>query len=394
MRRAPWLLLALVVAIDLFSIVLYLLGAASGEAFLTLPLLGYAIVGALAGSRDPRNAIAWVFLALALVTAIAVFCEAYTIAAEGDAASLTGGVVAAWFSSWAQYVWLALGAIFVPLLFPDGRLPSRRWRALIFLAIAAVALSASRTALTPGQVDSPETRAPNPLGIGGAERALDVAEAVGTGLGGICIVAAGVSLLVRLRRARGARRQQLKWFVFVAGLMVVAVLIAGISTVAETEVTNRIGAVGWYSWLFFLLFGVPATLAIAIFRYRLYDVDVVINRTLVYGLLTALLAGAYFGFVLFFQLALNPLTEENELAVAASTLAVAALFRPGRRRIQALVDRRFYRRKYDATQALAVFSARLREEIDLDALRVELTGAVRETMQPRHISLWLREAGR
>ena len=204
------------------------------------------------------------------------------------------------------------------------------------------------------------------------------------------------SVVVRLRQARGDERQQIKWFAYVAALLGAAMLLALVAEIlhqaAGVDATwgYVLGAGGWFSALFLVIFGIPIAAGIAIFRYRLYDIDVVVNRTLVYGVLTVSLTLLYAGGVLLLQLLLQPLTEESDLAIAGSTLAVAALFRPLRSRIQALVDRRFYRRRYDAARTLEAFGARLRDELDLDTLSVVLRGVVRETMQPAHVSLWVR----
>jgi hypothetical protein len=199
--------------------------------------------------------------------------------------------------------------------------------------------------------------------------------------------AAAASLVIRFRRSRGEERQQLKWVTAAAALFVV-IFVTPSDQIAGDDV-------GFATLLVGLLI-IAGAVAIAMLRYRLYDIDVVINRTLVYGALTATLAAAYLGGVLLLQLALRPLTESSNLAIAGSTLAVAALFRPARSRIQHAVDRRFYRRKYDAQRTLEAFSARLRDQVDLGALNSELSAVVTETLQPAHVSLWLRasEAGR
>ena len=204
--------------------------------------------------------------------------------------------------------------------------------------------------------------------------------------------------MIRFRRSRGVERLQLKWFAYagllaLAGLMLapVSVLLGGAqSGEAGGALVDVLGPIGWFTALFAIVLGIPAATGVAILRHRLYDIDLVINRTLVYGALTVTLLAAYLGSVLLLQLALSGLTEDSGLAVAASTLAVAALFRPARRRIQAAVDRRFYRRKYDAARTLERFGTRLRDEVDLDALGSELSGVVAETMQPASVSLWLR----
>ena len=276
---------------------------------------------------------------------------------------------------------------FVLLLFPTGRLPSRRWRFLKWVVLAAGA-----TTLTLGLFSRDSGQGPieNPLAVGGA-----IGEAISImGLGGIMIIfssfiLSALSLVVRYHRANGVERQQLKWIALVAvfngGLIVVDLL--GL----DRLLGRLLGGTLWNVLDVVSLASLYVAVGIAILRYRLYDIDVLINRALVYGPLTAMLALVYFGGVIGLQSVLRGLTgQESTLAVVASTLAIAALFSPLRRSVQALVDRRFYRRKYDAAKTLAAFSARLREETDLDALGQDLVGVVRGTVQPEHASLWLR----
>ena len=284
---------------------------------------------------------------------------------------------------------------FLLILFPDGRLPSARWRVVAWLSAGVIVIVTLSEAFRPGELAAARG-VDNPYGIAVAEHMpLRLAGGMNVLLV-LCILAAATSVVLRFRRARGRERLQIKWFAYAGALVavllglamageLVADLLGAERPLGLRLVENAVSASA---------VGLPLAIGIAVLRHDLYEIDVVINRTLVYGVLTVILAGTYLGLVLLLQLALSPLTEGNELAVAGSTLAVAALFRPARRRIQALVDRRFYRRKYDATQTLAAFSARLREEVELDTLSAELRGVVHETMQPAHVSLWLREAGR
>jgi hypothetical protein len=216
----------------------------------------------------------------------------------------------------------------------------------------------------------------------------------------LCIVASAVSLVLRYRRSEGEVRQQIKWIAFVssfAGLIYLVALASPFILFPEL-LSNEAGLAPTPLWFDILVSvallgfaGVPVAIGFAVLKYRLYEIDLIINRTLVYGSLTATLVAAYFGCVVLFQGALRALTGEgSQLAVVASTLAIAALFNPLRRRIQGFIDRRFYRKKYDAAKTLETFSARLRDETDLDALSGDLVGVVRETMQPAHVSLWLR----
>lgn len=397
-KLLAWSLLGLWLFLVVLDAVLELTGALnSDELVLAFLTSGYAVVGTLVASRQPRNPIGWLMSALAVVLLLSGLAAGYVEPVDDPLERFAGGLVLS-FYTWNEDIWIPLVGVFLPLLFPDGRLPARRWRPLLWLAIAGVAFGAASGALAPGVVDSSEWPGlENPYGVGGAAGSvLEVLNVVGAVFLAIGVVGAAAAVVVRFRRARGEARQQLKWFAYVAGLLGVALLVALAAVVAEASGAKEttwayvIGAVGWLTALFAILVGLPVAIGLAVFRYRLYDIDVVVNRTLVYGALTALLVGTYFGLVLLFQLALDPVTDGNEFGIAVSTLAVAALFRPARRRIQGAVDRRFYRRKYDAARTLEAYSARLRDHVELEALAAELRGVVSETMQPAHVSLWLR----
>jgi hypothetical protein len=247
-----------------------------------------------------------------------------------------------------------------------------------------VLMGAVLSALSPGPISVGLGPVRNPLGVESLPSFIKGVERVVNTL----LFAAVISLFIRLRRARELERQQIKWFVYATALTICG----GILTYPVSE------AIGsqWLKWIGFVPFivgvmAIPISMGIAILRYRLYEIDTLINRTLVYGALTAILAGVYFGGIVLLQGVFVALTgERSTLAVVASTLAIAALFNPLRRRVQGFVDRRFYRRKYDARKTLETFSAKLRDETDLDALDAELVGVVRETMQPAHVSFWLR----
>jgi hypothetical protein len=295
-------------------------------------------------------------------------------------------VVGAWVNGWYWFVFIVLAFIFLPLYFPDGRLPSRRWLPVAVIsgagALIIVVLGMLADTLAGQDIDY---RIENPIGIEGLAHVEDmplVIGALGVTLAVGC-VGAVAAVVVRLRRSGGVERQQMKWFLFATA----PILTFPIADLLPGIVSGLV--LGW------LLIGLPTAIGIAVLRYRLYDIDVVINRTLVYGTLTATLAAVYLGSVVGLQRLLSPMTGEgNQLSIVASTLLIAALFGPLRRRLQAFIDRRFYRNKYDARKTLESFSARLRGSSDLDGLNEELLAVVGETVQPQHASLWLREPER
>jgi hypothetical protein len=383
--RLAWTLCGLATAATLLASVLRILIAGAshdvpadldvgaGDLVWPVAVLGFAFVGALVASRQPGNAVGWIFCIGAVAFSLSGLAESYAVYTlfADPGGLLGGGETMAWVSVW---VWVLGGVqliILFPLLFPNGRLLSPRWRPVVWAAIAALVSLSVGIAFTPGPFDDfPQVE--NPYGVGGAAGDLFSAmQGLGWLLLILSLIASATSLVLRFRRSRGVERLQLKW-VAAAGVVLVACFLL------------------WEVWEGMAPLGIVAMVVaagIAILRHRLYDIDVVINRTLVYGALTATLAGTYAGLVLLLQLVLSP---GSDLAIAGSTLAVAALFRPARARIQAMVDRRFYRRKYDAQLTLEGFSGRLRDEVELDSLSAALRKVVTETMQPAHVSLWLR----
>ena len=341
---------------------------------------GMTAIGALVASSRPGNPIGWIFCAAGVMLALPSFEQEYADWASEEPGSLPAGAALGWVAQWIWVPALAAVLVFVFLLFPDGRLPSPRWRPVALLGAATAALFVAEQALRPGSLDNSPAYE-NPVGVDGLGDAIRFAEYPTLAAFGVAVVASIASLPLRLRRARGDERRQLKWFAYGAAVAGVCVLIGGPlwTSVPGLRILVPAG-----------LMALTLSVLIGILRHRLYDIDVVINRTLVYGALTAALVAAYVGSVLLLQLVLSPLTEESDLAIAGSTLAVAALFRPARARIQGLVDRRFYRRRYDASRTLEGFAARLRDEVELDAISADLRGVVGETMQPAHVSLWLR----
>jgi hypothetical protein len=360
------------------------------DVLFALGFVAYAAVGALIAARHPRNAVGWLFCAAGLLIPLNGLLWAYAIYSV-HGAHLPGEEAVAWAFAWSSDPLLVL-LVLLLLLFPNGRFVSPRWRRVGQAALALTLLWALAIALDPGplyNIDAVE----NPLGIDAAGRAGDVIAAAGWVVDGLLFMAGGLSLVLRYRRAVALERQQIKWLA-AAGALVVAMVLA-LTTLELTVGAERGAPEVITSFIAFVaVAGIPVAVGIAMLRHRLYDVDLVINRTLVYGGLTATLAGAYVATVLLLQLLLDPVTERSDLAIAGSTLAVAALFRPARSRIQQAVDRRFYRRKYDAARTLEGFGAHLRDEVALESLSIELRSVVADTMQPAHVSLWLREVGR
>jgi PAS domain S-box-containing protein len=358
----------------------------------TVIAISFSTVGAIITPRlPPQNPIGWIFCSIGVIAGMRLFVSEYaivTLLAEPSSvpAMLPGGEVVAWISSWLWVSHIGL-FVFLALLFPDGRLPSSRWRPFGWLVGVVVVTGMVAVALWP------ETAAGfdlinHPLGI---EVATDTVNPVETILYALGLIAAA-SLLVRLRRSIGVKRQQVKWFAYAVAVLATSAILA--------YVVSESVRVVWLEWVSFMLViasvvGLPVAVGIAILRYRLYNIDLLLNRTLVYGALTAVLAAVYFGIIVLFQALFRAFTgQESQLAVVVSTLAIAALFTPLRLRIQSFIDRRFYRRKYDARKTLEAFSAKLRTETDLDALSSDLIEVIRETMQPTRVSLWLKSPER
>ena len=369
------------------------------EHLLRLPtMFGAVALGVLIVARQPRNRYGWLWLLFGLNYVFRQAAETYAgyaIVTRGGALPL--GLEAAWLADRAWFLYITITP-FLLVLFPEGRFPSRRWRIsgwLVILSSLASMLSSSFIPWPGGAANGPFE---NPFVLIEGPLAVSIADywAVPLSFVFIAIIAAALTVLRRLRRARGEERLQLKWFTlgasFVGLLMVINVTYASWLVLAEApefvplwvwDLANQIAYVA--------LFG---GIAVAILRYRLYDVDLVIRRTLVYGILTAVLLLIYFGTILALQSALLILTNrsQSELVTVLSTLAIASLFNPLRTRIQAFIDRRFYRSKYDAQRTLVLFGKTLRSAVELDVLTDDLVQIVRETLQPEHVSLWLHTA--
>jgi hypothetical protein len=364
--------------------------------FLTFP-----IVGALIASRRPRNPIGWICLADGLLWMVLAVTDTYSVYGVTKPGSVPFPVAVGTLSN--QWLWMptvGLLGIYLLLLFPDGKLPSKRWRPLAWLSGVVIVLFSVAEGLTPGPLEN-QGGVQNPFGLEGLPW-LSIAGYVVAPLLPLCILASAVSLVLRYRRSRGEVRLQIKWVAFVASSSGLLYLIAMVSSLAVQVGSND--SVPQFPWWADILFsvavlgfaGVPVAIGFAVLKYRLYDIDIIINRTLVYGSLTATLALVYFGGVATMQTLFRALTgqeQQPQLAVVVSTLAIAALFNPLRKRIQSFIDRRFYRRKYDARRTVEAFSARLRDETDLETLNRDLAEVVEEALQPAHVSLWLRSDG-
>lgn len=341
--------------------------------------LTFSLVGALIVTRDPGNRIGWLMIAVGLGFALSVFTSDYPGAtADGLRFTRPLGLYVAWASTWIG--WLPLGSLFLlVLLFPTGTLSGKRWEPLLWLGLSAWTGLNLLSAIQSGPTNPGTIRAPNPLGI---------VNVPGLVIGVVTVAAlasmvlAVVSLILRFRSARGDVRQQLKWFTYGAALTI-ACNIGGFLTLW----TNALVVALWLTSAAAL----PIFIGVAIMRYRLYEIDALINRTLVYGSLTVSLGLVYLGGVLALQGATRAAVgRSSDLTIVLVTLAVATLFNPWRRRLQTFIDRRFYRRKYDAVQTLASLSGRLRDNVDVLSVRHEILTVVDETMQPAHTSLWLR----
>jgi hypothetical protein len=405
LRRLAWALFAVTVGLFVVGIVLAPTTDQSGTSdwelselgayLFVVAMLSFAAVGVLIAVRLPKNAIGWLLLAIGFSWGLVVATDGYLIrATELSPGSLPNPSLVAAISGSLWVLPIGLMGNYLILLFPDGHLPSARWRPLAWISAGALVVSTISILFSPGSLaDVGLPGETNPLGVESLEAVLEALQ-VAIVLIPITIVVSAVALIGRYRRSRAEERVQLKWLT-AAGATVAClylVAMAGSLTYAFDsgpdplwgQVLDQVALVS---------FGlIPVAIGAAILKHHLYDIDLIINRTLVYGGLTALLATMYFGIVVLLQ-GIIPAASESDLTIAGSTLAVAALFRPLRARLQGFIDRRFYRRKVDAQHTLESFSSRLRDDVDLDHLSADLLGVVRDTMQPEHASLWLRGAG-
>jgi MFS family permease len=397
-RRAAWLAWALCALVVGLSVVGLALTFAAPNAprlapkivQITLESIIPVVCGGVAAlivAHQPRNMIGWLLMVIALGSVVAGVIQISLLQSMTAAQAATPAILfAAWLSNWSW--WMLIGPLLLILvLFPTGRPPGPRWRWVI---VAVAALFATfvflQTFAEFFQLLDTDIRLRNPIGFIPGSVLIPffswpwLVMLVTTAM--FCVA----SVVVRYRRAAAQERAQIKWFLYACAVFFMLIFPFG-AFASDNVLLNAL-----FSIVFNLaILTIPASIGIAILRYRLYDIDVIIRRTLIYGALTALLAAVYFGSVITLQALLRPLVGvDSELALVASTLAIAALFQPLRRRIQHVIDRRFYRRKYDAQQTLQAFSMKMRDETDLDELTADLVQVVDDTLQPSHVSLWLR----
>lgn len=349
---------------------------------------GLATVGAVVAARS-GNRVGWLFLGIALVlaTTAATFEYAVWPAVPGPPHALPGASIAAWISNWLWPLnWVGIGLLL--LGFPDGDLPSRRWRPVAFALFGSGMGAVVFSMFLPKAIEVASYRYPNPVVV---ESIAALRAPLSTWLGWLLaapLIFCVAAPLSRRRHADALERQQLKWFSYVVSMTALIIFAAFASIPIQPQLANVLGILALLS----VSIAMPGSIGFAIMRYRLFEIDRIINRTLVYAGLTVVLSVTYVGSVFVVGNLIRGASHQagNSFTVAASTLIVASLFRPSRNRVQGFIDRSFYRQRYDATRILDNFSARLRDEIDLDALNTELVMTVRETMKPTHVSLWLR----
>ncbi len=362
---------------------------------LTFLVLGsLATIGALLATHRPTNPISWLFLAAAIAMGIHETAFSYVrYITEVSPGGLPEITLLFWFGGWAYVPMFLLLPTFGLLLFPTGRLPSRRWRPFAWVVAIWLSLVIVAEMFRPGPLEpvKPLSSFNNPLGIQSLDAVFNVMlhGLVLTPIFFVAVAGSVISIFTRMRQASDSERRQIKWIAYAAIVLLVGIGITLILAVSPGFRSKTADDFGYFIVILGVAVLIPVAIGIAILRHNLYDIDRLINRTLVYGSLTITLLLSFAGSVIFFQFLLSPLTSGNDLAVAGSTLLVAALFRPVRNRLQRFIDRRFYRRKYDARQTLQTFSVTARDAVQLDELTGDLTAVVARTVQPAHISIWL-----
>ena len=365
-------------SVDLYSIITGLMGSVAA-----VPL---ATVGAVLASRLPRNPIGWLLLVSGAVLGFSF------VATTPGVTGLPGGIWLLWLGNLTWYPAVVFVGVLLPLLYPTGHLPSPRWRAVVVVAIVTMTLALINTAFSPFSPGSAPPGVSNPLAVSGSlASVLSLMSSAGILAAVVCFPLAAASLVVRYRRAAGVERAQLRWFAAVAALIGLSFAVALMTNSATSGLLAVVSNAAWLL-LFVGLALLPVAIGIAILRYRLYEIDRLISRSIGWGVLTVILGAVFVGLVLGLQTLLAPFTGSNELAVAGSTLLVFSLFQPVRRRVQGIVDRRFNRARYDAQAAVDAFTVRLRDEVDLEILQGSLLRLVEATLEPKASGLWLRDS--
>lgn len=349
-------------------------------------ILSTVTVGAVLVTRLPRHIVGWLLLAGGLLLAISIGTMALAdYGLNVHPGSVPGAIWFAVVSSVTGGPFVGLLAGFVPLYFPTGHLPSPRWRVVVPIAAVPTLAPGIANLFGPFTSGTYPAGVANPLSMGGlGGQLVGVLNTATTVIGIPALLLVMASLVVRYRRAGGIERQQLKWFAVVGLGVVPAFIVAILAPSASLSNAVWVIALGGLALL-------PVAIGLAVLRYRLYEMDRIVSRTIAYGALTAIVAALFVGVILALQAILSPVTQSNEVAVAGSTLLVFSLFQPLRRRVQRLVDRRFNRSRYDAERTVAAFADRLRDVVDVEALRAEILVTVSQAVEPSSVSLWLRE---
>lgn len=387
--RLPWAicLVAILLMTIGFGLLVFtrdtLVGARWGSRWIIAPLaVTFSFVGALIASRRPHNWVGWILLVVGLGSSLQFFLDQYAVyGLLTHPGSLPGAVWGAWAFNWIWAFFTAFALVFLPLLFPNGRIVSPRWKIVLWSGSIGFCLMSACYAFTPGPLQNFQLQR-NPFGIEGTRDLFTALFAAGAVMVLVSSIAAASSLLVRWRHSNGPERQQLKWIAYAGAVMVVLVPFGFFPSLQLGSLLFVAGALG-----------LPIAIGAAILKYRLYDIDLIIRRTVTYALVSAVLFLVFFCSIVVLQQLFASVTgtRQNELVTVLSTLVIAMLFVPLRNRIQNAIDRRFNRRKYDAQQVLLRFAETVRDETDLEMLSIDLINVVNETMRPRSVSLWLKK---
>jgi hypothetical protein len=355
----------------------------------TLAVASMAGVGAFLAIRVPGNRVGWLLLVAGSMLAAGVFCGAYTLGSIAAGGTWPLTAYTAWLTDVLWVPPIVIVAAGVPLIFPNGHLPSPRWRPIAWLLVIGTLLSILAPAFTPGPINDTSTME-NPLGIAALAPYLPIADAVSTITALPAFLGAWAAVVVRFRHGSPIERHQIKWLLSVAlvGVIAFPMAVAGQLLAPDTGFNTGAWIVG-----FLALIGLPLTIALAVLRYRLFEIDRLISRTIGWALVTGILVVVFAGLVVALQAVLAPVTNENTLAVAASTLVAFALFQPLRQRVQRAVDRRFDRARYDGERTVTAFGSRLRERVELIAIRGDVLETVDIVVRPSSVELWLRRPG-